>query len=160
MRINPAYIHEYERLMRTTGMQKGYQELIKTFRALRTHLASGMPGYKFTGSIVENNMDYSYFQFTDDGLRSQGLKFVVVFVHKEFAYEIWLSGMNRKVQADYHRALSKAKHLFALSPDPQRCDYILKDKLIDGIDYVHCEESFEVIRGNAAAFVRKVRKLV
>ena len=160
MKINSGYINEYKKLIQTTNLQKGYQELVKFFRALRIYLSENMSEYRFTGSIVENNMDYSYFQFTDDILQSKGLKFVVAFTHNTFEYEIWLSGMNRKIQIDYHSKLCKVKHTNMMSPNPSRFDYILKEKLFSEVNYDDCERLFDASKNNIQAFTKKIIKLL
>lgn len=160
MKINANYINEYKKLIQSTNLQKGYQEFVKFFRGLRTYLSGNMSDYKFTGNIVENNMDYSYFQFTNDELQSKGLKFVIAFTHNKFEYEVWLSGINRKTQINYHGKLSKAKHKYTMSPDPNRFDYILKDKLFDKVNYNDCEKLFDDAKNNIQVFAKKIAKLV
>ena len=71
MIINKKYINDYKELIRTTNLQKGYQEFIKFFRYLRSYLEKEFSGYAFSGSIVENAMDYSYFQFTQQRAESE-----------------------------------------------------------------------------------------
>lgn len=66
--INTNYIEEYKKIIQTTNLQRGYQELIKFFRYLRNYLQKEMTNFNFTTNIVENNMDYSYFQFTNENL--------------------------------------------------------------------------------------------
>lgn len=160
MKINSNYINEYKKILQSTNLQKGYQEFIKFFRGFRTYLARNLSEYKFTGNIVENNMDYSYFQFTNDELKSKGLKFVIAFTHNKFEYEIWLSGMNREIQINYHGKLSKTKHTYTMSPDPNRFDYILKDKLFDEVNYDDCEKLFNTAKNNIQVFAKKIAKLV
>lgn len=160
MKINSNYINEYKKILQSTNLQKGYQEFIKFFRGFRTYLADNLSEYKFTGNIVENNMDYSYFQFSNDDLQSKGLKFVIAFTHYKFEYEIWLSGMNRKIQINYHSKLSKAKHKYTMSPDPNRFDYILKDKLFDELNYDDCEKLFNTAIKNIKVFSEKITKIV
>lgn len=160
MKINSNYINDYKILIQTTDLQKDYQEFIKFFRGLRTFLAGSMTDYKFTGNIVENGMDYSYFQFTDDELQSKGLKIVISFVHKEFVYEMWLSGMNRKIQCKYHSLLSNEKCKYELSKDPNKVDYIIKDKLVDDINYEKYDRLVQDIQTNIDKFIKDVRTLV
>lgn len=105
-------------------------------------------------------MDYSYFQFSNDELQSKGLKFVITFTHNKFEYEIWLSGMNRKIQIDYHRKLSKAKHTYTMSPDPNRFDYILSEKLFDEVDYDDCDKLFNIAKNNIKLFAEKIDEIV
>ena len=160
MKINTNYINGYKKILQSTDLQKYYQEFVKFFRGLRTYLADNLSEYKFTGNIVENNMDYSYFQFSNDDLQSKGLKFVIAFTHNTFEYEIWLSGMNRKIQINYHGKLSKAKHKYKMSPDPNRFDYILKEKLFDEVDYDDCEKLFNNAINNIKVFSEKITKMV
>ncbi len=119
-----------------------------------------MTDYKFTGNIVENGMDYSYFQFTDTELQNKGLKIVIAFVHKEFAYEMWLSGMNRKVQCKFHTLLSNKKCKYELSNDPNRVDYIIKDKLVEDINYEMYDRIVQDIQTNVYEFIKDVKSLV
>lgn len=160
MKINSTYIREYRNIIQSTNLQKCYQEFVKFFRGFRTYLAENLSEYKFTGNIVENNMDYSYFQFSNKDLQSKGLKFVIAFTHNNFEYEIWLSGINRKVQINYHNKLSKVKHNYAMSPDPNRFDYILKERLFDEVNYDDCEILFNTSIKNILAFANNIDKII
>lgn len=160
MKINSKYIKEYEYLMKTTNVQKGYQEFLTFFKGLRSSLSQRMSGYTFTGMIVENAMDYSYFQFTDTQLKSKGLKIVIVYVHKESCYEVWLSGVNRKVQSTYHALLGSKKCTYVLSTDPKRVDYIVKDICIDDIEYEQYDKTVERIQTRIEAFIKNVKAFI
>ena len=84
MSFNYKFLEEYQNLIQNTNLQKGYQEFIRLFRWLRISLQTRFSSFRFQGNIVENNMEYSYFQFSDDTLKQMGLKIVVVFVHSDF----------------------------------------------------------------------------
>jgi hypothetical protein len=127
-----GHLAEYKRLVQTTNLQQGYQEFVKSFRQLRTYLQKALPDFEFTGNIVENNMDYAYFQFSNEALRSKKLKIVVAFVHEKFNCQIWLSGMNREVQTKYYNALKVLNNNqlpYDLTDNPAKTDYILKKEL-------------------------------
>ena len=98
MTFDGELLASYRALLQHTDLQKAYQEFVRLFRYLRVQLEKQLPGYTFQGGIVENAMDYAYFQFTDPRLRAAGLKIVIVFVHRDFQLEVWLSGVNRKAQ--------------------------------------------------------------
>lgn len=151
-----SVIDEYKRLLQTTNLQKGYQEFVKSFRQLRTFLQKELPAYAFTGNIVENNMDYAYFQFTNEDLQLKGLKIVIVFVHSEFAYQIWLSGVNRKTQREYYEKLNNKSHPYTLTKNPERTDYILKATLIDDWNALDVEEMQRAIKANAVDFINQM----
>lgn len=147
---------EYKRLIQTTGLQKGYQEFVSLFRAMRTFMENEMPAFRFTGNIVENNMDYSYFQFTDDALKADGLKIVIAFVHRDFEFQIWLSGVNRKTQCEWHALLSKTDHPYMLSDNPGGTDYILRAALAPDWDFEDPSRLYHTAKTNAVAFYEQV----
>lgn len=91
MSFNYKFLEEYQNLIQNTNLQKGYQEFIHLFRWLRISLQNRFSSFRFQGNIVENNMEYSYFQFSDDTTKRMGLKIVVVFVHSDFGFEVWIS---------------------------------------------------------------------
>jgi hypothetical protein len=158
-KINDGYIYEYQKLLQTTNLQKGYQEFVKFFRNLRTYLQKELPEYTFTGNIVENNMDYSYFQFTNDNLKSKGLKIVIAFVHTDFAYQIWLSGLNREVQRKHYDYLKDKSHTYTLTGNPNKTDYILKKPLIGECNYNDLEGLLNRIKISAFEFINNVEQL-
>lgn len=92
---------------------------------MRSYLAKELEDYSLTNNIVENNMDYSYFQFTNQELKAKGLKIVITFDYQKFIYEVWLSGINRKVQMTYYDKIKNRKQLYTLSDNPQKTDYII-----------------------------------
>lgn len=134
MEFNKNYLSEYKKLIETTDLQKGYQEFIKLFRFLRTELKKALPEYDFSGHIVENNMDFAYFQLSDDELIASGLKIQVVFIHKDFRFEVWVSGYNRKIQCAYYEKLKSQTIPYALNNNPNRVDYIIKTPLNENLD--------------------------
>ena len=159
MDIRLEYIQEYETLLKTTHLQRDYQEFLAFFKYLRVYLERELPDYSFAGGIVENGMDYSYFQFTGDGLREQGLKIVIAFVHKTCALEVWLSGVNRKTQAAVFELLQKTGTEHEQTPDPNRFDYILKSKILPARGFAGGDELFCDIRDNALRFIEDVTRL-
>lgn len=156
MKINSEYIDEYKKLIQTTNLQQGYQEFVKFFRYLRTFLQKELPEYTFTNNIVENNMDYSYFQFTSEGLKSRGLKIVIAFVHAEFTYQIWLSGMNREVQRDHYEFIKENGNPYTLTENPNKTDYILRAQLVDECNYNEIEELLLAIKTNTLEFIKNI----
>lgn len=136
--INTNYIEEYKNIIQTTNLQRGYQELIKFFRYLRNYLQKEMTNFNFTANIVENNMDYSYFQFTNENLKKKGVKIVCVFLHKEFKYQVWLSGVNRQTQIKCFNMYEK-NNKYTMSPNPDKTDYILSKDINIELNYDNIE---------------------
>ena len=146
--ININYIEEYKNIMKNTNLQKGYQEIIKLFRYLKVYFEKEMPEFKFTSNIVENNMDYSYFQFTNDKLKKNKLKIVFVFIHKEFKFQIWLSGINRNIQNIYKNTK------YNLSINPNKTDYILSKDL--NLNYNDLKQSLIYLKKEVYSFINDI----
>jgi len=147
----------FKNLILTTNLQSGYQNQIALFRVIRTFLKANNSEYDFSGNIVENNMDYSYFQFTNSYYKDKGLKFVIAFVYKSFSFEIWLSGFNRKFQVKYFNAL---KGIFTpeelLTANPTRTDYIIRKPI--EFDYNDVEKSMNTMNAEVGKFVDTMKK--
>ena len=126
MNFNRDLLNEYKTLLQTTDLIEAYQEFIKLFRFLRIELEKTMTEYRFQGNISENGMDYSYFLFWNEELKSKGLKIAVVFVHRDFRFEVWVSGFNRKYQSKYYDILKDKEIPFELTSSPTKTDYILR----------------------------------
>lgn len=134
MTFDKSYLNEYKNLIKTTELQQGYQEFIKLFRYLRIELEKELIEYKFSSNIVENNMDYSYFQLVNEKLKDLGIKIQVVFKHKDFRFEIWASGYNRQIQNKYYEKLKNKELPYILNDQPNRIDYILRFSLDENLD--------------------------
>ena len=158
MKINEHYINDYKNIIQTTNLQQGYQEFIKFFRYLRIYLEKELQDYIFTGNIVENNMDYSYFQFTDKELKTKGLKIVIVFVHKEFNYQVWLSGVNRRIQAEYYNKLKGFNNKYILTTNPEKLDYIFKNELISECCYDNLDKLMNEIKYKVTDFIADIKQ--
>ncbi|HPE14923.1 MAG TPA: hypothetical protein PLT65_03720 [Bacilli bacterium] len=160
IKVNSNYINDYKNIIQTTNLQKGYQEFVRFFRYLRTYLEKEMPSYIFTSNIVENNMDYSYFQFTNQNLKSKNLKIVIAFIHQKFDYEIWLAGVNRKVQVYFYENLKNKLIKHTLTNNPNRTDYILKSKIIKNCDYDNIERMLIEIKLNIDDFINDTNDIL
>mgnify|MGYP003378375585 FL=1 len=124
MTFDRDLLEQYHQLLCTTRLADGYGEFVRLFRFLRVQMEKELPDHTFEAGITENAMDYSYFQCTCPALKSQGLKLTVVFVHRTFSLEVWLSGYNRAQQCRWHEQLRGLP--FAMAQNPARQDYILR----------------------------------
>lgn len=126
MRFEQGLFREYKRIIETTNVQKCYQQILKLIRNISSELEKEMPEYTFMGRVVENQMDFSYFQATRKSLKEAGLKIQVVFVHNTCEFEVWISGYNRKIQCSYYEQLHHTECPFAVCASPERNDFIIK----------------------------------
>lgn len=126
MPFEQSLFGEYKRIIETTNIQKCYQQIMKLIKYISSELEKEMPEYTFMGRVVENQMDFSYFQATRESLKKSGLKVQVVFVHGTCEFEIWISGYNRKIQCSCYEMLRNSACPFEMCSNPERNDFIIK----------------------------------
>lgn len=158
--INTKYILEFKNIIQKTNLQKGYQEQMKLFRLLRLYLKKDLTNYVFSGNIVENNMDYAYFQFTDNIFKSKGLKIVIVFIYKDFEYEVWMSGYNRNIQNDYFRILKTIEHKYSITENPNKTDYILRYRITNNNNFSTFNQLLQEIKTGTQQFINNSKDLL
>lgn len=73
MKFNQRLFLEYKNLMQTTSLQAAYQQILDVIKYIFTTLQKEMKDYDFHPRIVENKMNFSYFQITNQKLKEQGL---------------------------------------------------------------------------------------
>ena len=146
MQFDTDKLNVYKELLATTELQQGYQEFIKLFRYLRRELEKELDGFSFSNNIVENRRDFAYFQLFSDELKAKGLKAQIIFVHKEFQFEVWISGYNRKIQRDYYNYLKNQNIKYIVNGDPDRVDYIIKSPLPKNTDISNGELLIELLK--------------
>lgn len=157
--FNKDLLDEYKRFIQTTNLEKAYQEFISLFRYVRIQLEKQLQEYHFQGNIVENAMDYSYFQFTNENLKQHGLKIAVVFAHREFRFEVWLSGFNRKTQCKYYNMLKSHTTSFELTDEPNRTDFILRSA-VENADISKADHVVFAIKTAALPLIECANKLI
>lgn len=59
------------------------------------------------GTITEGFLDYTYFSFSDDFLKSRGLKCLILIDHSVLDIETWIIGKSRRVNDEYIERFSK-----------------------------------------------------
>ena len=112
--------------MQTTDVQKAYQEFIRLFRFLRNELERQLPDFR--------------------------LKLVVVFDHRNFRLEVWLSGVNRTAQCRWAEQWRACPPPMELTQEPNHTDFVVrlpvKTELSDG------EKTVAVVREAAVQLLQ------
>ncbi|MCI5774389.1 MAG: hypothetical protein MR210_07505 [Erysipelotrichaceae bacterium] len=126
MNFNDKDILQFKELLQTTTLQQGYQKLQTLLNQLKIDVAKKYPTFKVQNTVMENKMDYAYFQLQDQALKDHGLKLAIIFDYQRFSMKVWISGANRQVQTHYHQFLLAQKdQSLVLSNDPKRQDFIV-----------------------------------
>ena len=61
------------------------------------------------GNVSPGYMDFTYFPFYNEFLRSKKLRFGIVLNHKKMCFELWLMGQNEQLQLEYWDLLKSTK---------------------------------------------------
>lgn len=103
------YVAKYKEQLDKGDILIAYNALVKFVMKLRVDFIKNLSNqYSFTG-ILHGYMDYTYFYYTNDFLKSKKLKLGLVLNHVEMRFEIWLLGNTIKVQKEYWELLKSSE---------------------------------------------------
>lgn len=95
------YVSIYKEQLEKGDILIAYNELVKFVMKLRTEFIKKLSDqYSFTG-VLHGYMDYTYFYYSNDFLKSKKLKFGLVLNHLEMRFEVWLLGNTKSIQKKY-----------------------------------------------------------
>ena len=150
--LNDA-IRDYTEQLGKGQIQKAYRGILAFMSSLARRLGDKYPSYSI-GALYPGLMDMSYFAFTPPDLKNRKLKIAIVYLHRQNRFEIWLGGMNRKVQAEMIDRLSRQDlGKYSLSQAAPGVDSILESTLAEQADFDHPDELFEQIEAKAIPFI-------
>jgi hypothetical protein len=93
-------IFEYTDLLKKGRIQKAYKGIISFMSGLKAYLEKNYSDY-FISGVYQGYMDMTFITFTPNVLKNRNLKIAIVYLHEEARFELWLTGRNRQIQADY-----------------------------------------------------------
>ena len=103
------YVSIYQDQLKKGDILIAYNELVKFVMNLRTEFIKTLSDqYSFAG-ILHGYMDYTYFYYSNDFLKSKKLKLGLVLNHLEMRFEIWLLGNTIPNQKKYWELLKTTK---------------------------------------------------
>ena len=122
------YVAIYKEQLKKGDILIAYNELVKFVMQLRVDFKKKLSKqYSFSG-ILHGYMDYTYFYYTNEFLKSKKLKLGVVLNHVEMRFEIWLLGNTLAVQKNYWDLLKESKWNKGKTEMPQ---YSILEVIID-----------------------------
>lgn len=103
------YVSIYKEQLNKGDILIAYNELVKFVMRLRTDFIKSLSDqYSFAG-ILHGYMDYTYFYYSNDFLKSKKLKLGLVLNHLEMRFEVWLLGNTMPIQKKYWELLKTTK---------------------------------------------------
>lgn len=99
----------YKEQLKKGDILIAYNELVKFVMKLRTDFIKILSDQYVFAGILHGYMDYTYFYYSNEFLKSKKLKFGLVLNHLEMRFEIWLLGNTLPIQKKYWELLKTSK---------------------------------------------------
>ncbi len=104
-----GYVKIYQEQLLQGDVQVAYENLLRYMNRLKGDLSRAFSGKYVFGNISPGYMDFTYFPFYNEFLRSKKLRFGIVLNHKKMYFELWLMGQNEQIQLEYWDLLKSTK---------------------------------------------------
>ncbi|MFC1951298.1 DUF7000 family protein [Chloroflexota bacterium] len=155
------YMNEYRNQLEEGHIKQAYAGLMQYIMDLRTHFAKKYSSYFVSGSIYQGYMDMTYFSFSPASLKNHKLKIAIVFVYDTFRFEVWLSGYNRSVQAQYLKLLNESNwNKYHVATTAKGTDSIIDHVLVDNPDFGDLNALTGQIESGALGFTRDIENFL
>jgi hypothetical protein len=137
------YVAVYKEQLEKGDILIAYNELVKFVMKLRTEFIKTLSDqYSFAG-ILHGYLDFTYFYYSNDFLKSKKLKFGLVLNHVEMRFEIWLLGNTIPTQKKYWEILKNTKWNKDKTEMPKYS--ILETTLVENPDFNNLDKLTEQI---------------
>ena len=133
-----SFVLAYQQQIRKGDIQKTYTFLLKYVMKVKASIEKQFSKEYSFGNVFQGYLDYSYFYFFNDYLRSKKLRFGIVLNHSEMRFELWLLGQNKKIQDKYWNILKASSWNQGRTTKPQYSE--LEIILIDNPDFEKSDE--------------------
>ena len=103
------YVAVYKEQLDKGDILIAYNALVKFVMKIRADFSKQLSSHYSFANILHGYMDYTYFYYSNDYVKSKKLKFGLVLNHLEMRFEIWLLGNTIPVQKEYWELLKDSK---------------------------------------------------
>lgn len=154
-------MQEYRRQMQQGVIPAAYKGLMEYMLALRTHFANRHPDYLVSGSIYQGYMDMTFFTCIPASMKPLQLKVAIVFMHDTCRFEVWLAGVNKKVQTRYWELIqAHGWNKYRMPTATAGSDSIVEHTLAESPDFSELERLTAQIEGGAVEFIEDVQEFL
>lgn len=156
MTIFQDSLTEYRRQLAKGVIQQAYRGLMDYFWSLKSYLEKKHPNYA-SGGIYYGFMDMTYFPLFPQALKKRKLKIAVVFVHESFRFEVWLTGLNKNIQAKYWKLVKESGFSkYHLPATTNGADSIVEHILAENPDFGDLEALTGQIEKGTLRFIEDI----
>lgn len=154
-------MREYKQQMAKGAIQRAYKGLMEYMLALRAHFEKRHPEFTVPGGLYFGYMDMTYFAVIPAALKERQLKFAIVFIHETCRFEIWLSAVNKTVQAQTWKIVKESGwDKYHLLPDLKGMDAIVDHVLVADPDFSDLDGLTQKIENGTLEFIRDVEEFL
>jgi len=133
-------IEEYRFQVEKGTIVDAYRGIMKFMKDLQNHFMNNYPDINVSTNLYQGYMDMSYFSVAHPILKDRSLKIAIVFLHETTSFEVWLSGVNRKVQKDYWKKfLESGWDRYMVVPVIENKDAIIQNVIVKDPDFEDLE---------------------
>jgi len=152
---------EYKKQMQIGLVPKAYKGLMDYILDLRNYFKKKYPDWSVSGSLYTGYMDMTYFALVPESFKQRGLKIAVVFIHESCQFEVWLSAVNKQVQAEYWQRIDDSGwSTYRLVPSVQGYDSILEEILVESPDFGDLAGLTDQIETGSLEFINAIEEFL
>ncbi len=138
-------------------IQQAYRGLMDYMLELRNTFNKKYPDYGIPTSLYHGFLDMTYFPMFPEALKARKLKIAIVFNFDDFRFEVWLSGMNRQVLAEYWKLFTDSGwNTYRIIPQGPGVDSVLEHVLVTGPNFDDLEGLTNKIDQGTQKFIRDI----
>jgi hypothetical protein len=130
-------------------------------QGLKTYFKNKYPDYSVGSNLYQGYMDMTYFSLFPDYLKERKLKIAIVLIHDKMRLEVWLSGVNKEIQARYWE-IFKTKDLknYRLTATLKGEDSIVEHTLVDKPDFDNPDSLTRLIENGTIKFINDIEGML
>jgi hypothetical protein len=152
---------KYREQLQKGEIQLAYRGLMDYFWSLKSFFESKYPDLCVSGGVYYGFMDMTYFALFPKTLKDKKLKIAIVFVHDSFRFEVWLSGINKNVQAKYWKLIKQSGWVKYRFPAVAKgADSIIESTLAENPDFNQLDTLTKQIEAGTLDFIKEVENFL
>ena len=103
----------------------------------------------------------TYFPLFPKSLKRRKLKIAVVFIHESFAFEVWLSANNKRIQTEYWKLITDSNwNKYRIASIGKGVDSIIEYTLVEDPDFNNLDALTKQIETGTLKFTKDVENFL
>jgi hypothetical protein len=148
---------EYKKQMEKGDIKAAYKGLMDYIMGLRVYFKKNYPNFAVSGCLYEGYMDMTFFSLVPKSFKLQKLKVVIVFCHDTCRFEVWLSGINKEIQAKYLKLLKDSDmKKYRIPSTTEGVDSILEYVVAETPDFNNLNALTKQIEKGTLTFIKDI----